>query len=84
MLYIISNENHLKIYLSVHFLISFRISIYKTLMPTDVECSGHGTCHDGDCLCDPMYRGEACNVAACPNNCSEARGHGICRIEQER
>ncbi|XP_030564001.1 attractin-like protein 1 [Drosophila novamexicana] len=50
----------------------------------DVECSGHGTCSDGDCLCDPMYRGEACNVAACPNNCSEARGYGICKIEQER
>ncbi|XP_017848030.1 attractin-like protein 1 isoform X2 [Drosophila busckii] len=50
----------------------------------DVECSGHGTCSDGDCLCDPMYRGEACEVAACPNNCTEARGHGICKLEQER
>ncbi|KAH8291888.1 hypothetical protein KR054_001951 [Drosophila jambulina] len=50
----------------------------------EVECSGHGMCREGDCICDPMYRGEACNIAACPNNCLESKNQGHCLTEQER
>ncbi|XP_023034074.1 attractin-like protein 1 isoform X2 [Drosophila willistoni] len=65
----------------------FNLTYKMNGCPTDsdeLECSGHGTCRDGDCLCDPMYRGDACNVAACPGNCTESRNHGICRPDQER
>lgn len=57
---------------------------FLLFLPVDVECSGHGTCSEGDCQCDAMYRGEACNVAACPNQCNEERGHGFCKVDKER
>ena len=48
------------------------------------ECSGHGKCINGDCTCDPLYRGEACDIALCPNNCSADLQQGKCRPEKER
>ncbi|XP_017143549.1 attractin-like protein 1 [Drosophila miranda] len=65
----------------------FNLTYKMNGCPTDsdeVECSGHGKCRDGDCICDPMYRGEACNMAACPGNCLEEKNQGHCRLDQER
>jgi len=51
------------------------------------NCSGHGTCLKGECLCARGFTGEACAVAesaavmalaeepSCPLDC---RGHGRC------
>jgi len=40
-------------------------------------CSGHGTCNNGKCYCDPTYTTEDCSVQElpCPNSCS---GKGNC------
>ncbi|XP_030841397.1 attractin-like protein 1 isoform X3 [Strongylocentrotus purpuratus] len=40
-------------------------------------CSGHGNCssYHLNCSCDPLWLGEACNIPACPSNCS---GLGYC------
>ena len=37
----------------------------------DLTCSGHGHCEKEttECVCDEDYRGPACNIPACPNNC---------------
>ena len=40
-----------------------------------LECSGRGDCVNGTCACVPGYAGGACELAACPNDCS---GHGTC------
>lgn len=40
------------------------------------NCSGHGSCSRGKCLCDTPWSGRACDVkVTCPNNCG---GHGRC------
>merc|ERR1711871_699811 len=40
------------------------------------NCSGHGTCSRGRCVCESPYSGAACDVkVTCPNNCG---GHGRC------
>ncbi|XP_077880692.1 N-acetylglucosamine-1-phosphodiester alpha-N-acetylglucosaminidase isoform X1 [Ictidomys tridecemlineatus] len=41
------------------------------------DCSGHGTCVEGRCVCTgPFWRGAACSELDCgPSNCS---GHGLC------
>ena len=41
------------------------------------NCSGHGRCVDGLCLCRAGYLGDACNrvIGICPRNCT---GHGAC------
>uniref|UniRef100_A0A1A9UFM5 Uncharacterized protein n=1 Tax=Glossina austeni TaxID=7395 RepID=A0A1A9UFM5_GLOAU len=39
------------------------------------ECSGHRKCNGGCCICDPFFRGEACNIAACPNDYTANEGH---------
>ncbi|XP_037944617.1 attractin-like protein 1 [Teleopsis dalmanni] len=65
----------------------FNLSYKVNGCPTSSEalnCSGHGKCVDGTCICDPLYRGEACNTAVCPNNCSEDKDQGECKIEEER
>ncbi|KAM7361502.1 attractin-like protein 1 isoform 1-T2 [Cochliomyia hominivorax] len=65
----------------------FNLSYRMNACPSDneeIECSGHGKCKDGFCVCDPLYSGEACNIAACPNNCMEDRNHGVCNLEEER
>ncbi|XP_055498026.1 tenascin-R [Leucoraja erinacea] len=43
------------------------------------NCSGHGTCINGQCVCDPGYLGQDCNDTGCPNDCS---GHGRCVQEE--
>ena len=41
------------------------------------NCSGHGKCVDGLCLCRSGYIGDSCNrvIGICPRNCT---GHGAC------
>ena len=42
------------------------------------NCSGHGTCHGGQCYCAAGWAGVQCGelaVGDCPHNCS---GHGSC------
>lgn len=42
------------------------------------NCSGHGSCNDGNCSCDAGWAGDACSVntaLVCLNNCSS---HGEC------
>lgn len=41
------------------------------------ECSNRGKCdrNTGQCLCDPMFEGSACERRVCPNDCS---GRGRC------
>jgi len=40
------------------------------------NCSGHGDCVGGTCLCSLGFFGDACNEKACPLNCN---GHGTCQ-----
>lgn len=66
----------------------FNVSYRMDACPSnteELECSGHGRCKNGLCICDdPMYSGEACNIAACPNNCFEEKGNGVCNLEQQK
>ena len=40
------------------------------------DCSGHGHCEDGKCICMKGYKGEFCRDPDCPDpDCS---GHGYC------
>lgn len=39
-------------------------------------CNKHGICmRGGRCMCDPGWRGDSCDEAYCPSNCT---GHGAC------
>jgi len=41
------------------------------------NCSSHGTCENGFCVCDNNYVGNDCSqLRGCPNDCS---GHGTCQ-----
>ena len=65
----------------------FNLSYRMNACPSDnedTECSGHGKCKDGFCICDSLFSGEACNIAACPNKCLEDKQHGVCNLEEER
>ena len=39
------------------------------------NCSGHGSCLNGTCVCDSHWGGLDCSAAPCAGDCS---GHGIC------
>jgi len=48
----------------------------RSLCPGAGVCSGHGTCVDGTCHCEPGYLGLACSLAQpCPADCNL---HGVC------
>jgi len=51
----------------------------------DLTCSGRGSCVLGQCNCDEDFKGTACNVPACPQNC-EPNGarHGSCNKNLKR
>lgn len=38
----------------------------------DPMCSGHGTCHHGECHCNPGWGGISCDIlkSTCPEQCS--------------
>ncbi|XP_066586444.1 attractin-like protein 1 isoform X2 [Prorops nasuta] len=48
-----------------------------------VDCSGHGECTEGICICHDMWTGEACDVQVCPNNCSHLHGQGECKYDKQ-
>ena len=51
----------------------------------DLTCSGHGSCVNGACQCDEDFKGHACNVQACPQNCEpEGRRQGTCNKNLKR
>ncbi|KAG5842512.1 hypothetical protein ANANG_G00178410 [Anguilla anguilla] len=40
------------------------------------DCGGHGACVDGSCVCQPGWRGPACDTLACQTpGCGD---HGVC------
>merc|ERR1712224_525676 len=43
-------------------------------------CSGHGKCEAGACKCDRTFKGEACDLPACPDDCNNngACMDGVC------
>lgn len=53
-----------------------------TTARTVLECAGVGLCNKltGECQCTAAFSGEACEFAACPNQCS---GNGRCVNNQE-
>lgn len=55
----------------------FDIAQTTTSAHRNAECSGIGDCNraSGVCLCPSGYEGKACNLQACPGQCS---GHGRC------
>lgn len=65
------------------FNISYEVNACPTV-DTALNCSGHGSCVYGECNCDIGWRGPACNVAICPNNCSAHLGRGACNVIQRR
>merc|ERR1712138_143535 len=50
-------------------MISYLLPLLAAHCPGD--CSGHGRCFGGNCLCSPGWWGEACAVRACPRSCSQ-------------
>ncbi|XP_070550058.1 multiple epidermal growth factor-like domains protein 8 [Ptychodera flava] len=42
------------------------------------DCSGHGTCTDYECSCEPQWTGEACDFQTCQEGCGLNAGHGEC------
>lgn len=62
-------------------------SFGKTQLPepapspeSNLECSGRGDCQQGVCICVPGFAGGACELPACPNDCSH---RGTCVREGE-
>ena len=39
------------------------------------DCSGHGSCVLGECVCKGHWSGKSCDLLTCPEHCS---GHGTC------
>ncbi|XP_015210855.2 tenascin-R isoform X3 [Lepisosteus oculatus] len=39
------------------------------------DCSGQGTCVEGECVCDRDFTGDDCSETRCPEDCS---GRGLC------
>lgn len=39
------------------------------------DCSGHGICRNGKCICNKFWTGPHCDHLNCPHDCSQ---HGIC------
>lgn len=57
------------------FNISYRVGACPTTQ-SDLECSGNGVCVDGRCDCRVEFKGVACNIKKCPNDCSSQLGQG--------
>lgn len=46
--------------------------------PCPANCSGHGSCLRGACVCDRAWAGAACASPLCPDGCQADRGRGNC------
>ncbi|XP_076470392.1 N-acetylglucosamine-1-phosphodiester alpha-N-acetylglucosaminidase-like [Babylonia areolata] len=55
--------------------VSTILCVHAVQCAPDPACSDHGRCVSGRCLCRPPWKGEACEVLACPRHCSR---HGRC------
>ncbi|XP_026479999.1 attractin-like protein 1 [Ctenocephalides felis] len=51
---------------------------------SSVNCSGHGACSEGVCICEPGWLGSACDQPVCPGECSAHLGQGVCDHEHKR
>ena len=49
----------------------------STGLSCNIECSGHGSCTDGECVCDVSWRGSLCELPGCPGT-SDCSNHGSC------
>ncbi len=41
---------------------SLYINAADTLRVIQFECSGHGNCYNGSCICDELWGGEDCSI----------------------
>ena len=42
------------------------------------DCSGHGSCSAGQCICSDLWQGKACDLQWCPDNCNLGISNGAC------
>jgi len=58
----------------------FQVSLLNNTIDKCLNnCSMHGECVDGKCVCDPGYYGEDCSNKKCDKDCN---GHGKCVVRQ--
>ncbi|ODN01460.1 putative protein tag-53 [Orchesella cincta] len=71
----------------VYNLTGFNITYRTNSCPSlrsNLTCSGNGVCIDGVCTCNARYKGDACEIQKCPNNCTNDTNQGTCNMEQHK
>lgn len=63
--------------------VDFRMNSCPSLR-SDLTCSGNGVCIDGICTCNANYKGNACEIQKCPNNCTNDTNQGTCNMEKHK
>lgn len=49
-----------------------------SVSPCPSNCSNHGNCVHGSCVCDLSWAGPDCATEICPDGCHDERGQGNC------